>query len=88
VAQAIRASVEYALEHREVALNYAMQFARDMETEVADQFVGMYVNKWTLGYGEPGRRAVRELLRRGAEAGLVPPVSEIDFVGSAEQSAA
>jgi 1,4-dihydroxy-6-naphthoate synthase len=48
----------------------------------------MYVNKWTLGYGEPGRRAVRELLRRGAEAGLVPPVSEIDFVGSAEQSAA
>ncbi len=62
----------YALEHREEALNYAMQFARDMETEVADQFVGMYVNKWTLGYGEQGRKAVREFLDRGAKAGLVP----------------
>ncbi len=89
VAQAIRSSVEYALEHREVALNYAMQFARDMETEIADQFVGMYVNKWTLGYGDPGRRAVREFLRRGAEAQLVPAVGEIDFVGAgAEQPAA
>jgi len=89
VAQAIRSSVEYALEHRDAALNYAMQFARDMETDLADQFVGMYVNKWTLGYGEVGRRAVREFLRRGAEAGIVPAVSEIEFVGaSAEQSAA
>ncbi len=80
IAQAIRDSVSYALEHREEALNYAMQFARDMEAEVADQFVGMYVNKWTLGYGEKGRQAVRELLRRGAEAGLVPDAGKIDFV--------
>jgi 1,4-dihydroxy-6-naphthoate synthase len=82
VAQAIRESVSYALEHREEALNYAMQFARDMETEVADQFVGMYVNKWTLGYGEQGRQAVRDLLRRGAEAGLVPGAGTIDFIGA------
>jgi 1,4-dihydroxy-6-naphthoate synthase len=82
IAKAIRDSVSYALEHREAALNYAMQFARDMETELADQFVGMYVNKWTLGYGEEGRKAVRELLRRGAEAGLVPAAGEIDFVGA------
>jgi 1,4-dihydroxy-6-naphthoate synthase len=80
VAQAIRASVEYGLEHREAALNYAMQFARDAEPDLADQFVGMYVNKWTLGYGEQGREAVRQFLRRGAEAGLLPPTGEIDFV--------
>jgi 1,4-dihydroxy-6-naphthoate synthase len=82
IALAIRDSVSYALEHREEALNYAMQFARDMETEVADQFVGMYVNKWTLGYGDKGRHAVRELLRMGAEAGLVPAAGEIDFIGA------
>jgi 1,4-dihydroxy-6-naphthoate synthase len=82
IAQAIRDSVSYALEHRDEALNYAMQFARDMETEVADQFVGMYVNRWTLGYGEKGRHAVRELLRLGAEAGLVPAAGEIDFIGA------
>ena len=81
VSQAIRESVQYALDHRDVALDYAMQFARDMETELADQFVGMYVNKWTLGYGEKGRKAVRELLRRGTDAGLVPGAGEIDFAG-------
>jgi 1,4-dihydroxy-6-naphthoate synthase len=82
IAQAIRDSVAYALDHREEALNYAMQFARDMEADIADKFVGMYVNRWTLGYGDAGRQAVRELLRRGAEAGLVPPAGEIDFVGA------
>jgi 1,4-dihydroxy-6-naphthoate synthase len=82
IAQAIRDSVGYALEHREEALNYAMQFARDMETDVADQFVGMYVNRWTLGYGDKGRHAVRELLRLGVEAGLVPAAGEIDFIGA------
>jgi 1,4-dihydroxy-6-naphthoate synthase len=82
IAQAIRDSVSYALDHREAALNYAMQFARDMEPELADQFVGMYVNRWTLGYGDQGRRAVRELLSRGCKAGLVPPAGEIDFIGT------
>jgi 1,4-dihydroxy-6-naphthoate synthase len=72
IARAIRRSVEYALEHREAALNYAMQFARDLETELTDKFVGMYVNQWTLGYGETGQRAVRELLSRGAAAQLLP----------------
>ncbi|PYU34159.1 MAG: ABC transporter substrate-binding protein [Acidobacteria bacterium] len=72
IARAIRESVGYALEHREAALNYAMQFARDMDIELADKFVGMYVNNWTLGYGERGRRAVGELLARGAQAGLLP----------------
>src|SRR5258708_36755750 len=58
ISKPIRDSVSYGLEHREEALNYAMQFAREMDTELADKFVGMYVNKWTLGYGEKGRQAV------------------------------
>jgi len=61
-----------------------MQFARDMDPELADKFVGMYVNKWTLGYGERGRGAVRELLSRGVEAGLVPPPADAEFLSEAE----
>src|SRR5205085_1274016 len=52
ISKTIRDSVSYGLEHREEALNYAMQFAREMDAELADKFVGMYVNKWSLGYGE------------------------------------
>lgn len=81
VAAIIKQSVGYALEHREEALNYAMQFARDMEQDLTDKFVSMYVNKWTLGYGERGKHAVRELLTRGAKAGLLPEVAEIEFLG-------
>ncbi|HJY85410.1 MAG TPA: MqnA/MqnD/SBP family protein [Candidatus Acidoferrales bacterium] len=81
IAQAIRESVIYALDHRDAALNYAMQFARDMDLELADKFVGMYVNQWTLGYGERGRRAVRELLNRGVLAGLLPGPAEVTFLG-------
>jgi 1,4-dihydroxy-6-naphthoate synthase len=80
IAKTIKDSVEYGLEHREEALNYAMQFARDMETEVADKFVGMYVNRWTLGYGERGRQAVRALIERGTAAGLLPGPPEIEFL--------
>ena len=84
VSKAIRQSVAHALEHREAALNYAVQFARDMDPEMADKFVGMYVNHWTLGYGEKGRQAVRELLTRGAEAGVIPALPEIDFLSEDE----
>jgi 1,4-dihydroxy-6-naphthoate synthase len=80
IAKTIKDSVEYGLEHREEALNYAMQFARDMETEVADKFVGMYVNRWTLGYGERGKQAVRTLIERGTAAGLLPGPPEIEFL--------
>jgi 1,4-dihydroxy-6-naphthoate synthase len=80
IAKTIKDSVEYGLEHREEALNYAMQFARDMETEVADKFVGMYVNRWTLGYGERGRQAVRALIERGTVAGLLPGPPDIEFL--------
>jgi len=80
IARTIRDSVEYGLEHREEALNYAMQFARDMETELADKFVGMYVNKWTLGYGDHGKRAVKELIERGTQAGLLPAPATVEFL--------
>ena len=80
IAKTIRDSVTYALEHREEALNYAMQFAREMDTELADKFVGMYVNKWTLGYGEKGKKAVRELIERGTAAGLLPGPAKIEFL--------
>jgi 1,4-dihydroxy-6-naphthoate synthase len=83
VARIIRDSVSYALDHRDAALNYAMQFARDMDPALADKFVGMYVNRWTLGYGEEGRRAVRELLARGAAAGLVPQSFRVEFLPEA-----
>jgi 1,4-dihydroxy-6-naphthoate synthase len=80
IARTIRESVEYGLEHREDALKYAMQFAREMETELADQFVGMYVNKWTLGYGEKGKRAVQELITRGTQSGILPGPDTVEFL--------
>jgi 1,4-dihydroxy-6-naphthoate synthase len=80
VAKTIRDSVAYALDHREEALNYAMQFARDMDPDIADRFVGMYVNKWTIGYGERGKRAVIELIEQGTRAGLLPEPATVEFL--------
>ena len=80
IARTIRESVEYGLGHREEALNYAMQFARDMETETADKFVAMYVNRWTLGYGDRGKQAVTELINRGTAAGLLPGPPSVEFL--------
>jgi 1,4-dihydroxy-6-naphthoate synthase len=83
IAKTIRDSVAYGLEHREEALNYAMQFAREMDTDLADKFVGMYVNKWTLGYGDRGKQAVKELIERGTKAGFLPGPATIEFLGEA-----
>jgi 1,4-dihydroxy-6-naphthoate synthase len=83
VARIIRESVSYALDHREPAMAYALQFARDMDPQLADKFVGMYVNRWTLDYGEEGRRAVRELLARGAAAGFVSSSFRVEFLSDA-----
>jgi 1,4-dihydroxy-6-naphthoate synthase len=82
VSHLLRESIRYALEHREEALDYALEFARDMETRrhLADRFVGMYVNKRTLDYGEDGRRAVREFLDRGHAAGVIPHHVPVEFV--------
>ncbi|MCL6565784.1 MAG: ABC transporter substrate-binding protein [Acidobacteriia bacterium] len=84
VARALRQSVAFGLEHREAALSYAMQFARDLDEHLADRFVGMYVNRWTLGYGERGRQAVRELLRRAHQAALLPEAVEPEFLTEEE----
>ncbi|MFZ0211742.1 MAG: MqnA/MqnD/SBP family protein [Candidatus Acidiferrales bacterium] len=80
VAGAIRGSVAYALDHREEALNYALQFARDMDPALADKFVGMYVNRWTLNFGDEGRKAVDELVSRAKSAGLMPSDARVDFL--------
>lgn len=77
----LKRSIKYSLGHRAEAVAHALQYARDMGTDLADRFVGMYVNEWTVDYGDAGRKAVRELLRRGSEAGLIPAVNQIDFVG-------
>lgn len=76
----IKNSIQYSLDHRAQAVEHALQYARDMGRELADEFVGMYVNHWTIDYGDVGRAAVRELLQRGFEAGMVPRVDQIDFV--------
>lgn len=81
VAGILKRSIEYSLAHRAAAVEHALQYARDMGTDLADRFVGMYVNDWTIDYGDTGRRAVHELLRRAHQAGLVPACDDIDFVG-------
>jgi 1,4-dihydroxy-6-naphthoate synthase len=84
VARAIRHSVIFGLEHRDAALSYALQFARDMDEHLADRFVGMYVNRWTLGYNERGRQAVRELLHRAYQAALLPEAVAPQFLSEEE----
>jgi 1,4-dihydroxy-6-naphthoate synthase len=76
----MKSSIRYSLEHREEAVRYALRFGRGLDERLADQFVGMYVNEWTLDYGPRGREAVRRLLAEGAEAGLVPDPGPLDFV--------
>lgn len=78
----LRESIDYALEHRDEALAFALRYARGLETdrERADRFVGMYVNEWTRDYGAAGRRAVQDLLDRGYAAGLLPSRVEAEFV--------
>jgi 1,4-dihydroxy-6-naphthoate synthase len=81
IARLLKESIRYALDHRAEALEYALRYARDLEPALADRFVGMYVNDWTIDYGPKGREAVRALLSRAAEAGLVPGPVDVQFVG-------
>ncbi len=80
VSNALRKSIEYALDHRAEALAYALQFARDLDPQLADKFVGMYVNERTLDYGQDGREAVRRLLDMGYQAGIITQPARVDFV--------
>lgn len=81
LAQILEASIRYGLEHRAQAVQYSLVYARDMEQPLADRFVGMYVNDYTLDYGETGRQAVRELLRQGWERGIIAVEPQVEFVG-------
>ncbi len=81
VGAALRQSIQYALEHRDQALEYAKQFARDLDHQLADKFVGMYVNERTVDYGPDGREAVRRLLDMGHKAGIIPHPANVEFVG-------
>jgi len=80
VTDIIRRSIQYSLDHRPEAVEYSLQFGRDLDRNLADKFVGMYVNNWTLDYGPKGREAVTRLLKDGSKAGLVPDTGNIDYI--------
>jgi 1,4-dihydroxy-6-naphthoate synthase len=80
ISKALRDSIQHALDHREQALEYAMQFARDLDTTLASRFVSMYVNERTLDYGRDGREAISKLLDLGFERGVIPIAPKVDFV--------
>ena len=81
VTRALRDSIQHALDHREQALDYAMQFARDLDPALANRFVGMYVNDRTLNYGEDGKEAIRMILDMGYQRGIIPHKARVDFAG-------
>ena len=80
LARIIRESIDYGLTHREAAVRHSLPYARDMDAALAGRFIGMYVNDFTRDNGETGRRAIREFLRAGSEAGFVPAIGEIEFI--------
>lgn len=81
VTQLLKQSIQYALDHRAEALAYALQFGRDLDRSQADKFVGMYVNDWTIDFGEKGRAAVRLLLDRAYAARIIPHPVQLEFIG-------
>lgn len=80
IARILESSIRYSLEHRPKAVEHALQYARDMGKELADQFVGMYVNHWTLDYGEKGRESIRRFLGQAHQRGLIPREQQLEFV--------
>jgi len=80
ISEILTASIQFSLDHRAEAVQHALQYARDMGRDLADKFVGMYVNHWTLDYGERGREAIRRFLGQAFEQGLLPHRQELEFV--------
>lgn len=80
VSNILTASIQFSLDHRAEAVQHALQYARDMGRDLADKFVGMYVNHWTLDYGERGRESIRRFLGRAFDEGLIPHRQELEFV--------
>jgi 1,4-dihydroxy-6-naphthoate synthase len=81
VTRLLKQSIQFGLDHRQEALDYALGFGRGLDHSKADEFVGMYVNDWTLDFGARGREAVAKLLSRGHEAGIIPKLVDPEFVG-------
>ena len=80
ISDTLTASIQYSLDHRPEAVQHALQYARDMGRDLADKFVGMYVNHWTLDYGEKGRESIRRFLGQAYERGIIPHRQELEFV--------
>jgi 1,4-dihydroxy-6-naphthoate synthase len=80
VTDIIKQSIQFSLDHRPEAVEYSLQFGRDLDKNLADKFVGMYVNNWTLDYGPRGREAITRLLKEGAAAGLVPDIGQVEYI--------
>ena len=80
ITRILKASIQFSLDHRKEAVQHALQYARDMDHKLADEFVGMYVNNWTLDYGPRGRAAVNRLLDEGHALGLIPKVTPVEFI--------
>ncbi len=80
ISEILHASIQYSLDHRPEAVQHALRYARDMGTDLADRFIGMYVNHWTLDYGDQGRESIRRFLGRAFESGLIPHRQELEFV--------
>ncbi len=80
VSRQLRQSIAYGLDHRQHALDHAMRYARGLDRDDADTFVGMYVNDWTLDYGDKGREAIRLFLERGVDAGVIANPVTVEFV--------
>ena len=80
VTRVLRESIEFSLSNREKSVDYALNFGRGLDHELADEFVGMYVNHWTIDYGDRGREAIRRFLKQGADAGYVEPIADLEFV--------
>ena len=80
ISDILTASIQFSLDHRAEAVQHALQFARDMGRDLADKFVGMYVNHWTLDYGERGQKSIRLFLDEAFEQGLIPHRQELEFV--------
>jgi 1,4-dihydroxy-6-naphthoate synthase len=77
----LKKSIQFSLDHRQEAVQYALKFGRDLNPQLADEFVGMYVNHWTLDYGPKGRAAVHKLLDEGANIGMIPKCTPVEFIG-------
>jgi 1,4-dihydroxy-6-naphthoate synthase len=77
----LKQSIQYGLDHRDAALDHALKYGRDLDRAKADKFVGMYVNDWTIDFGEKGREAVSLFLKKGHEAGIIPEPVDVEFIG-------